>query len=32
LQSAMTDYSRPMRSRARRSGARKAGYEHFRNR
>lgn len=32
LQSAMTDYSRPMRSRARRSGARKAGYEHFRTR
>ena len=30
LAQAAEDYARPMRSRARRSGARKAGYEHFR--
>jgi hypothetical protein len=32
LAQAAEDYARPMISRARRSGARKAGYEHFRNR
>lgn len=32
LQGAMTDYERPMRSRKRRPGARRAGYDHFRNR
>ena len=32
LAQAAEDYAKPMRSRARRSGARKAGYEHFRNR
>ena len=31
LAQAAEDYARPMKSRARRSGARKAGYEHFRN-
>jgi len=31
LEEAMEAYAAPMRSRARRSGARKAGYEHFRN-
>lgn len=30
MQDAMVDYARPVRSRKRRSGARKAGYEHFR--
>lgn len=32
LEEAMEAYAVPMRSRSRRSGARKAGYDHFRNR